>query len=65
MAMRVVSEFFSDDGTKRAVVSLLDDYPVIEFYSNDMKIETRAFVDVTVASAENTAEDYVMGVLKI
>jgi hypothetical protein len=63
--MKIVTEYFSEDMSKRAILWNLDNTPVVEFFHNDVKVETRALVNETFQRAEDIAEDYVQGVLKI
>jgi hypothetical protein len=63
--MKIVSKYFSDDLTKKSVVWNLDGIPVVEFFDRDVKLETRALVEHSFEYAEDAAENFVIGVLKI
>lgn len=63
--MQFLSEYCSNDETKKAVVLNLDGTPVVEFYLNETKLETRSMANNTFQYAEDAAENYVMGILKI
>lgn len=65
--MNPVSNYFGEgqyDGFE-AKVLIEDDVPVVEFWKNGQFVAVRSFPDNTLQYAEDAAENFVMGVLKL
>jgi hypothetical protein len=63
--MNVISNYFSDDRTKQAIVNILDSIPVVKFYQDNIKLETRVLIGLTLQQAEDIAVNYIQGTFKI
>jgi hypothetical protein len=63
--MNVISNYFSYDRTKQAIVNILDSIPVVEFYQDNIKLETRVLIGLTLQQAEDIAVNYIQGTFKI
>ena len=63
--MNVISNYFSDDRTKQAIVNILDSIPVVMFYQDNIKLETRVLIGLTLQQAEDIAVNYIQGTFKI
>lgn len=48
-----------------AKVFIEDEVPVVEFHKGNQLIATRAFPDNTLQCAEDAAENYTLGILKL
>ena len=58
------SGYISDDGKKTAMVKIVT-MPMVEFFENGQLIQSETFPNNTLQYAEDAAENYVMGILKI
>lgn len=65
--MLTVSDFFGVDAFEdlQSRVLIEDEIPVVEFWKNKQLVAVRAFPDNTLEYAENAAENFVMGILKL
>lgn len=63
--MKLISEYWSEDGDLSAMVHLDDETPVVDFYRNNRIIKSETFTDHALCYAQDAAENYVMGILKI
>ena len=59
-----ISEYFSDDSTKKAVVVLQGSRYLIDFYSNDVYAHTILYNTKSLNYVEDAAENYVLGVFE-
>jgi hypothetical protein len=60
----VISEFYSDDGTKNSVVSIDKNTQCyfVEYYLEKKKINTEFYPGKSIHFAEDAAENYVCGI---
>ena len=58
------SGYISSDGKKTAMVKMVT-MPVVEFFENGQLIQVETFPNNTLDYAEDAAENYVMGILKV
>ena len=58
------SGYISDDGKKTAMVKIVT-MPMVEFYENGQLIQLESFPNNTLQYAEDAAENFVMGILKV
>ena len=65
--MNALSNYYGEGlyAARESKVFIEDDIPTVEFWDNGKLIAVRAFPDNTVQYAEDTAENYVLGVLKL
>ena len=56
----VLSEFYSNDKRRRAVISLEDEVILIDYYENEKYTKTETLPDFTFDKAKNRATDYVL-----
>lgn len=61
----MISEYVSDDLTKKALVVEQDGEFEVEFYNGGVLLQTRLMTGKTLRYAEDAAENYVMDVLKL
>ena len=61
---REISEYYSDDKTKKAVVIQNDKDYVIDFYSNNKYYHSIMYSDRSLRYVEDAAENYVLGIFK-
>lgn len=66
MTKTVISEYFSEDGTKKADVCLFEGRYVIDFYVNNSYNHSilNAYQDKSLQYVEDAAENYVLGHFK-
>lgn len=66
MNRTVISEYWSDDGSKKAEVCLFDGRYIIDFYENDKYNHSilNAYQDKSLHFVEDAAENYVLGHFK-
>lgn len=60
-----LTEYFSDDMTKSAVINKEGTVYSIDFFQDGVKVGTRVFSDHTLQYVEDAAENYTLGILKI
>lgn len=62
-----LSNYFGEGqyAARESKVFIEDEVPTVEFWDNGKLIAVRAFPDNTLLDAEDTAEDYVLGDLKL
>ena len=58
----LISEYWSDDKTKRAEVHKSEGTFHVDFYENDAYIMTEKYIDKSQSWAEAAAENYTMGI---
>jgi len=58
----LISEYWSDDKTKRAEVHKSDGSFHVDFFENDQYILTEKYIDKSQSWAEAAAENYTMGI---
>ena len=63
--MILVSEYMSEDEDRKARVFTTAQGPVVEFYYNGTLVERRPLEAYTLRYAEDAAENYVEGILKV
>lgn len=65
--MKLLSEFWSDDQVKSAKVYLdtAEDRPYVEFFNDGRQIGQQGFPDHSVVYAEEVAENYCRGLLRV
>ena len=61
----VISEYYSDDMSLKAAVSLENKIPHIRFYKNNNLIKIQSFPHNTIHYVEDTAENYTLNILKL
>ena len=59
-----ISEYFSDDGSKRAFVFKLDRGYGIDFYENEKYNHTLMYVSKSLQFVEDAAENFVLGIFE-
>lgn len=66
MSKTVISEYFSEDNNKKAVVSIFEGRYVIDFYVNEEYNHSilNAYQDKSLHFVEDAAENYVLGHFK-
>lgn len=66
MTKVIISEYWSDDSNKHAVVSLLNSRYLIDFYENDVYVHTaiQSYQDKSLHYVEDAAENFVLGHFK-
>jgi len=66
MSKVVISEYWSDDGSKHAVVSLLNSKYLIDFYESNNYTHTaiQSYEDKSLHYVEDAAENFVLGYFK-
>ena len=64
---REISEFFSDDGDLRAVITLdiKSDTFVIDYYKNGTMIDSEPFPEKALCYVEDAADNWVRGIKKL
>lgn len=62
----VISEYYSDDNSKRAVVCMLGGRYVIDFYENSKYTHStlHSYQDKSLNFVEDAAENFVLGIFK-
>lgn len=67
MAWKTISEHYSDDKSKMAVVSYdaVEDYFFVDYFSDVFLIETIKYPGKSQRWAEDCAENYVLGILNV
>lgn len=65
--MIILSNFYGEGqhAARESKIFIEDEVPTIEFWDNGKLIAVRAFPDNTLQYAEDTAENYVLGILKL
>lgn len=58
--MKTLSEYFSDDGNRHAIVSLEDEVFVVDFFENGRYIKSECEDYLTYQIAIDIAEDFVL-----
>jgi len=61
----VVSSFYSDDLRLMAQVCKENDHMYVDFYYDEVLIDSREISDHSVVYAESMAENYTLGIIKI
>ena len=61
---REISEFYSDDKTKKAVVILSGEDYVIDFYENGKYYHSIMYANKSLRYIEDAAENYALGIFK-
>lgn len=61
----VIMSLYSDDLRLMAQVSMEGSRLYVDFYKDDVLLDSREVVDHSVPYAQDIAENYVMGILKI
>ena len=61
---REISEFYSDDRTKKAIVISNGEEYVIDFYENDRYYHSILYPGKSLCYVEDAAENYAIGVFK-
>jgi len=59
-----VSVFYSDDDRLKAVIVANSDFYYVDFYRDDVMIESRKVDGHTLRYAEDMAENFVKGIIK-
>lgn len=59
-----ISEFSSDDGTKKAIVVKNNNSYSIDFYENNKYYHSIMYTDRSLRYAEDAAENYALGIFK-
>jgi hypothetical protein len=59
-----ISDYFSDDGSKKAIVFKQDRGYGVDFYQNEEYDHTLLFTSKSLQYVEDTAENYVLGINK-
>ena len=64
---KTISEHYSDDRTKKAIVNvdLKACYYFIDFYDCDIYIDTKSFPEKSIHFVEDAAENYTLGILNV
>lgn len=65
--MIAVSNYYGEGlyAARESKVFIEDDVPTVEFWDNGQFIAVRAFPDNTLQYAEDAAENYILGILKL
>ena len=65
--MKILSNFYGEGqhAARESKVFIEDDIPAVEFWDNGKFIAVRSFPDNTLQYAEDIAENYVLGILKL
>ena len=65
--MKAVSNFYGDGqyAARESKVFIEEDVPTVEFWDNGKFVSVRAFPDNTLQYAEDAAENWTLGVLKL
>lgn len=58
--MKTLSEYFSDDGNRHAIVSLEEEVFVIDFFENGRYVKSECDESFTYQIAIDIAEDFVL-----
>jgi hypothetical protein len=67
MAWKTISERSSNDKVKKAVINIDQKacYYFIDFYANNMYIDTIAYPEKSIYYVEDAAENYTLGILNV
>ena len=60
-----ISVFYSDDDRLKAVVVANNDHFYVDFYKDEVMLESRKIEGHTVRYAEDMAENFVKGIIKL
>lgn len=63
-AKRNISEFYSEDKSKKAIIVSHDDSYSIDLYENDKYYHTILYAGNSLRYVEDAAENYVLGIFK-
>jgi len=56
----ILTELYSEDKTRKAIVSLEDEMLVIDYYQDDKYTSSEVLPHLTFTEAKDKAEDYVL-----
>ena len=62
MKTKILSEHFSDDGSRHATIKLVDEHFVIDFYLDNKYYHTIEFQNKSIHYAEEAAENWALGI---
>ena len=67
MAWKTISEYFSDDKSKKAIINvdLKTCCYFIDFYDCDIYIDSRSYPEKSIHFVEVAAENYTLGILVV
>ena len=67
MASKILSEFYSDDKTEKALVGVPPENQCyfVDFYENNIFLSARWFPGNSLRYVEDAAENYTLGIMKL
>jgi len=62
---KLISEYYSDDMKLKSVVYMVDKVAGVKYYRDNLLIDSQTYPHNSIHYAEDAAENYVMGILKL
>lgn len=60
--MKILSEHMSENGNRHAIVKLVDDHFVVDFYINNDYYHSIEYLNNSIHYVEDAAENWVLGI---